>query len=162
MSSPTSVDSKNESINQPDGLMENVSKIFRFLGNGDWSHIPIEPYKKDTTSYKGISRRELVGKRGESTDFHVRYFEIEKGGYSTLEKHQHEHAVIVMRGQGQVRMGCHLSDLKLGDVVYVSPDDPHQFLNLDHEEPFGFLCIVNAQRDRPQAVDGMDFCEICE
>ena len=46
---------------------------------------------------------------------------------------------------------------------YVSPDDPHQFRNPeDATEPFGFLCIVNAERDRPQAVDGLGACHICE
>lgn len=149
-------------LETPEGLNQNVSKIFRSNSAGDWQHIPVEAYKKNTDSYKGITRRELIGKRGESTDFHMRYFEIEKGGFSTLEKHQHEHAVMVVKGHGQVRIGCHISDIGPGDIVYVSPDDPHQFLNLDHEEPFGFLCIVNAERDRPQMVDGMGFCEICE
>ena len=146
----------------PAGFTENVSKIFRSAAPGDWQHIPVEPYKKNSDSYKGITRRELIGKRGESTAFHMRYFEIEKGGYSTLEKHHHEHAVMVVRGHGQVRIGCQMTDLGPGDVVYVSPDDPHQFLNLDHQDPFGFLCIVNAERDRPQMVDGNGFCEICE
>ena len=146
----------------PKGLMENVSKIFRAIGKGHWAHIPVEPYKKNTDAYQGITRRELVGKRGETTDFHLRYFEIEKGGFSTLEKHEHEHVVVVLHGHGQVRIGCNISDIGPGDVVYVSPSDPHQFLNLDHDEPFGFLCIVNAERDRPQMVDGEGFCEICE
>jgi ribulose-bisphosphate carboxylase large chain len=42
----------------------------------------------------------LSGKRGESQRFHVRYFEIAPGGYSTLEKHEHEHVVIPIRGRG--------------------------------------------------------------
>ena len=41
--------------------------------------------------------------------------------------------------------------------------DPHQFLNPeDAAEPFGFVCIVNAERDRPQAADGAGACFICE
>ena len=32
----------------------------------------------------------------------------------------------------------------------------------DAEEPFGFLCIVNAERDRPTTVDGLGVCHICE
>ena len=146
----------------PEGMYKNISKIFRSTTKGDWNHIPLEPYKKDGGDYKGITRRELIGKRGESTRFHMRYFEIEKGGYSTLEHHEHEHVVYVVRGSGEVRLGCRIYDLKPGDVVYVSPDDPHQFLNPSGEEPFGFLCMVNAERDRAQAVDGSGFCEICE
>jgi quercetin dioxygenase-like cupin family protein len=51
----------------------------------------------------------------------------------------------------------------MGDVVYVAPNDPHQFRNAeDATEPFGFLCIVNAERDTPLAVDGGGVCWVCE
>ncbi len=32
----------------------------------------------------------------------------------------------------------------------------------DAQEAFGFLCIVNAERDIPMTVDGLGFCYICE
>ena len=93
----------------------------------------------------------------------MRYFELEPGGYSTLEKHEHEHAVIVQRGEGEVQFECYVYKVKFGDVIYVSPSDAHQFrCPEDATEPFGFLCIVNAERDVPQAVDGLGACYICE
>ena len=70
---------------------------------------------------------------------------------------------MVQRGEGEVRLDCRLYRVGFGDVVYVAPGDPHQFLNpRDAREPFGFLCIVNAERDRPEAVDGLGACWICE
>ena len=157
------MDELKSSESAPPGLFENVSKIFRGLGDGEWENIPIEPYKISGSDYKGITRRELVGKRGESTLFHVRYFEIEPGGFSTLEKHAHEHVVIPLRGSGEVQFGCYIHVVRMGDVVYVAPGDPHQFRNPDgNPEPFGFLCIVNAERDRPEPVDGVGACWICE
>jgi len=137
--------------------------VIRHTGGFEWERILKEPYKATTETWKGITRRELVGKRGESPRFHVRYFELAPGGYSTLEQHQHEHAVLVLRGQGEARFGCYVYKVGFGDLVYVAPGDPHQFLNPeDAEEPFGFVCIVNAERDRPQAVDGAGACFICE
>jgi ribulose-bisphosphate carboxylase large chain len=125
--------------------------------------VPLEDYKSTTDSWSGITRRELAGKRGESSAFHVRYFEIEPGGFSTLEKHEHEHVVFVVRGRGEARTGCFVYRVAFGDVVYVAPCDPHQFLCPDDaEEPFGFVCIVNAERDRPRPVDGLGACFICE
>ena len=71
--------------------------------------------------------------------------------------------MIPQRGRGEVQFGCYVYNVGFGDVVYVAPNDPHQFRNAgDATEPFGFLCIVNAERDRPQAVDGMGACYICE
>ena len=147
----------------PPPLEGNHSKVIRHRGGLRWEGIDAAAYKTTTDSWKGVSRRELIGKRGESPRFHVRYFELDPGGYSTLEKHDHEHVVVVQRGRGEVRLGCTLYRVGFGDVVYVAPDDPHQFVNPeDAHEPFGFLCIVNAERDRPQAVDGLGACWICE
>jgi len=140
----------------------NISKVFYSLSKGRWKHIQAESYKKDTSSYQGMSRYELVGKRGESLLFHTRYFEIEKGGFSTYERHDHEHVVMVVRGSGEVKLGCRHLNLAEGDVVYVRPGDGHQFLNRTSDEPFGFICIVNAERDRPVAIDGQESCAICE
>lgn len=146
----------------------NHSKVIRNTGF-TWTGVPLEEYKDTTDTWRGITRTELSGKRGESQNFHVRYFEIAPGGYSTLEKHEHEHVVIPMRGRGEVQFGCYVYRIGFGDVVYVAPNDPHQFRNpvadVDAEataEPFGFLCIVNAERDRPEAVDGLGACYICE
>ncbi len=141
----------------------NHSKVIRRLGAGGWNDIPLEAYKKTTEFWKGITRRELIGKRGETPRFHLRYFEIEPGGYSTLEQHEHEHVVVPIRGEGEVHFGCYIYRVAVGDVVYVAPNDSHQFRNPeDATEPFGVLCIVNAERDLPRAVDGMGVCYICE
>jgi ribulose-bisphosphate carboxylase large chain len=147
----------------PPALRGNHSKVIRHDGSFNWAGVPLEAYKATTESWKGITRRELIGKRGESPHFHVRYFELAPGGYSTMEKHEHEHAVIPLRGQGEVQFGCYVYRVGPGDVVYVAPNDPHQFRNPDDAaEPFGFLCIVNAERDAPQSVDGLGACFICE
>lgn len=150
-------------IPSPPPLVGNHSKVIRHQGNLTWQDIPLEPYKETTETWKGVTRRELSGKRGESQRFHVRYFEIAPGGYTTLEKHEHEHVVVPLRGRGEVQFGCYIYKVGLGDVVYVAPNDPHQFRNPeDAQEAFGFLCIVNAERDIPMTVDGSGFCYICE
>lgn len=147
----------------PPPIEGNHSKVIRSRGDFTWEGAPLEDYKQTDEGYKAITRRELIGKRGESPGFHLRYFEIGPGGYSTLEKHEHEHCVYVVRGRGEAQMGCYVYRIGVGDVVYVSPGDPHQFsCPVDAEEPFGFLCIVNAVRDRPVAVDGLGACFICE
>jgi ribulose-bisphosphate carboxylase large chain len=144
-------------------LRGNHSKVIRHGGAFEWEGVPLEAYKETTESWKGITRRELIGKRGESPKFHVRYFELAPGGHSTLEKHEHEHAVIPLRGQGEVQFGCYVYRVGFGDVIYVAPNDPHQFRNPEEaDEPFGFLCVVNADRDTPQSVDGLGACYICE
>ncbi|MGE0488613.1 MAG: cupin domain-containing protein [Vulcanimicrobiota bacterium] len=144
-----------------DLLHSNVSKVFQHLGGFDWNNVPIADYKPSDDSWRGVTRRSFVGERGESPLFHLRYFEIEKGGYTTLEQHQHEHVVVCMRGRGQAVLGCRTIEMGFGDVVYVAPNDAHQFRNDDRDEPFGFFCIVNAERDRPREAEA-NFCPICD
>ncbi|MFO0845558.1 MAG: cupin domain-containing protein [Gemmataceae bacterium] len=116
-----------------------------------WDGVPVQDYKPVADHHCGVLRSVLIGEAGERTRFHVRYFEIAPGGYSTLEHHRHEHVVIVLRGGGEVRLGETWHAVGFGDTVYVAPDEVHRLRNRG-EEPFGFLCMVDAERDRPVAV----------
>ncbi|MEW6378377.1 MAG: cupin domain-containing protein [bacterium] len=128
---------------------DNRSALYPFH-NYTWEGVKPEVYKQEPGNFANIVRNVIVGARGESCRFEVRYFEIaEEGGFSSLEKHHHEHVVICIRGQGQVRMGKEVHDLNLLDVAYISPDTPHQLINRG-KEPFGFFCIVDRERDQPQ------------
>jgi ribulose-bisphosphate carboxylase large chain len=117
-----------------------------------WQGVPVIAYKAPDATHCGVSRTVLAGETGERTAFHVRYFEIAPGGHTTLERHAHEHVVVVLRGRGEVRLGGDCHGLSRGDAVYVAPNEVHQLRNASPDEPFGFLCMVDANRDRPVAV----------
>ncbi|MBI5103179.1 MAG: cupin domain-containing protein [Nitrospirae bacterium] len=123
--------------------------FYRHKGDFTWTGVKDQPYKSGGEGWSDISRRVLVGARGESARFHVRYFEIGPGGCSSLEKHRHEHVVICVRGGGLVKAGRSKKKLCFMDTIYISPGSVHQLSN-PFDEPFGFLCIVNAKRDRPK------------
>jgi quercetin dioxygenase-like cupin family protein len=118
-----------------------------------WPGAAVAEYKQSGEHHCGVTRVPLVGDQGEATAFHVRYFEIAPAGFSSMEHHGHEHAVVVLRGRGQVQLGAALHDLTFGDTVYIAANEVHQFRN-PFAEPFGFLCVVDAQRDRPVLVTG--------
>lgn len=93
-----------------------------------------------------VSRRILFATN--QSKFETRYFEIAPGGYSSLEHHLHEHCVVVLRGNGEVTIGDDVNSVGFGDVIQVGPHVIHQFRN-HSDEPFGILCIVDKDRDRP-------------
>jgi ribulose-bisphosphate carboxylase large chain len=132
---------------------DNTDRILRHRENFTWTGVKTERYKSTAGGWSAITRRVLVGNRGESARFHLRYFEIAPGGFSSLEQHRHEHVVICVRGKGRVVMGRRKQTLHYLDTAYLAPDTVHQLSN-PFDEPFGFLCIVNAKRDRPKAVHG--------
>jgi|SRR5262245_55072680 len=137
----------------PQGTPASGSRVLRFQANFRWQGVPVAEYKQAGEHWCGVTRTVLVGEAGESTDFHLRYFEIAPNGFTSLEEHDHEHAVVVLRGRGQVRLGETVHELSFGDTVYVAPREVHQFRNSSDTEPFGILCIVNARRDRPVVKD---------
>jgi ribulose-bisphosphate carboxylase large chain len=130
----------------------NRSAFYRHKGDMTWRGVENEPYKTVTGAWSNIVRRVLVGTRGETAKFHVRYFEIAPGGSSSLERHKHEHVVICVKGEGMVRTGRAKRMMRFMDTLYISPDTVHQLTN-PFKMPFGFLCIVNARRDKPRVLD---------
>jgi len=132
--------------------MSRSSKVLRSDGHR-WSSVQLREYKTEGTHFKAISRQTLLGEGAgeESLNFVTRYFEIQPGGYSSLERHQHPHAVMVIRGSGQVVLGEEVHAIGPLDCVYVAPSAIHQF-QATGSEPLGFLCVVDRERDRPELV----------
>ncbi|MFL6797395.1 MAG: cupin domain-containing protein [Xanthobacteraceae bacterium] len=123
-----------------------------------WEGVEELPYKEDERAlFKSISRQVLFSDpqmQGE-----LRYFEVAPGGFSTLERHEHMHAVLVLRGNGECLVGNEVRPIHTHDLVTVAPMTWHQF-RASAGEPLGFLCMVNAQRDKPQLPSAQDLAEL--
>jgi quercetin dioxygenase-like cupin family protein len=144
----------------PQVAVPTESRVHRFHDNYTWEGVVIQPYKRSTpveseetkpSDWAEAIRQVIVGTADERTDFHLRYFELAPNGHTSLEKHEHAHVVIAIRGTGKVIAGHHCWELDFLDAAYIAPWTPHQFLN-DGSEPFGFFCIVDAIRDHPQSL----------
>lgn len=126
-----------------------ASQILKHMGDFVWRDAPRTAYKSGGDHWKGVSRTELVAEAATpELPFHVRYFEIEPGGFTSLERHQHEHVVLVTRGRGTVLLGEASNEIGAGDMVRVASGERHQF-RAARSEILGFYCIVAADRDRP-------------
>lgn len=137
---------------RPETAINNESRFHPFAGDG-WQGVEAERYKAEGGGWASIARHVLVGARGESSSFDLRYFEIAPGGYSSLEKHVHAHVVVCVHGRGRALLGGEVREMAFLDTAYIAGDDPHQLLN-PFEEPFGFFCIVDRDRDRPRGLGG--------
>lgn len=134
----------------PAGASVNNVQEFLPFSNYRWGGREVQEYKQeDRIPFRGILRSELVGRFGENTSFDLRYFEIEPGGFSSFEKHIHEHVIIGVRGEGVLLKKNGTFNIKEHDIAYVAPLDAHQLRN-ESESPFGFFCIVDHMRDKPR------------
>lgn len=136
----------------PKAKAANPDRLYKHRGDHTWKGVKTEKYKPTGNGWADIVRRVIIGSHGESAGFHLRYFEISPGGYSSFEKHRHEHVVICIKGKGKALTGKKKHTLQFLDTLYIAPNTPHQLSN-PFSEPFGFLCIVNAKRDRPKLLE---------
>jgi quercetin dioxygenase-like cupin family protein len=123
-----------------------------------WAGVERVPYKEEGSAlFKSISRQVLFSDPRLSGE--VRYFEIAAGGYSTLERHGHVHFVMILRGAGACLVGAAVRALATQDLITIPPWTWHQF-RATAGETLGFLCLVNAERDRPQLPGDADIAAL--
>jgi quercetin dioxygenase-like cupin family protein len=126
--------------------MDKKNPIRRF-NSFRWEETDLLAYKEEGSApFKAITRQTLF--RDPALKCELRYFEVAPGGYSTLERHEHMHAVLILRGCGEVLIGEEVRKIETNDLVTVAPWTWHQF-RVGPDSPLGFLCMVNAERDKP-------------
>jgi quercetin dioxygenase-like cupin family protein len=89
----------------------------------------------------GGMRHELIGPADGAASYRVRWFEVLPGQRTALERHPHDHGVVIQRGRALVTLGDERHELGPGDVVYVAGDELHCFEALG-DEPLGFICVA--------------------
>jgi quercetin dioxygenase-like cupin family protein len=125
-----------------------ASAVRRALPDCRWEGVELMRYKDaGSAPFRDVTRQVLF----QLPELHCewRYFEVAPGGHSTLESHEHAHAVMIFRGHGRCLIGDAVHAVSQGDLVTVPPDTWHQF-RAGTDAPLGFLCLVNRERDRPR------------
>ncbi len=117
-------------------------------GGFGWDGVGVHAYKPVGTHFRDITRQVLFDGAA-VPGVEVRYFEVAPGGHSTFERHEHVHAVMILRGRGRVLVGDAVTEVGERHLVRVPPMHWHQF-RADDDAPLGFLCLVACDRDRPQ------------
>ena len=113
-----------------------------------WDAVDTLHYKQaGSAPFRDVTRQVLFADAAHGAEW--RYFEVAPGGWSTLERHAHTHAVMILRGHGRCLLGDAVHPLAERDLVEVPPMTWHQF-RADPDAPLGFLCLVSRERDRPQ------------
>jgi len=90
---------------------------------------------------KGVKVRWLISDKDKAPNFAMRLFEVEPGGHSPLHIHDWEHEVFILEGDGVATDGEKETKIKNGTVLYVAPNEKHQFENTG-SGTLKFLCMV--------------------
>ena len=123
-----------------------------------WDGVERLEYKDEGSApFRDVTRRVLFDEP--DIGFQWRYFEVAPGGHTTLERHEHVHAVMILRGCGTALVGTDVRPFGAFDLFRVPPMTWHQF-RASEDEPMGFLCMVPSERDRPQLPSGEELADL--
>lgn len=99
----------------------------------------VEPAPSDHG--EGVSIRWVINREHGAPNFAMRVIEVQPGSATPFHAHWNEHEVYILEGRGTVKGSEGDRTLGIGDVVYVAPNEEHQFVN-SGAEPFKFICVV--------------------
>ena len=88
-----------------------------------------------------VKIRWLVTKDIGAKNFAMRLFDVESGGYTPLHTHPWEHEIFILEGEGVVFDGDKETPFKTGDVIFVPPNEKHQFKNIG-KNLTKFICLI--------------------
>jgi quercetin dioxygenase-like cupin family protein len=95
----------------------------------------------DMPGSAGCRVRWLIGSADHAPNFAMRQFEVEPGGHTPQHMHDYEHEVYVLGGRGEVLERGAPHAIAAGDVVFIAPNEIHQFRNTG-DQPLQFLCLI--------------------
>jgi quercetin dioxygenase-like cupin family protein len=150
-----------------------MGTVHRRRSERAWEGVAAQAY--DDSSLAGVEKHELIGPAEGAPHYRVRYFHVPAGGRTALERHDHDHGVVIQagrarvtlevpagqhtareqhphdhgvvieRGRARVTLGDEVHEVGPGDVVYVAGDELHCFEALG-DEPLGFICVAPPAR----------------
>jgi quercetin dioxygenase-like cupin family protein len=106
-----------------------------------FDHREVEPVKAEEEGASGLKVRWLITKDLGAQNFAMRLFEMAPTGFSPLHSHPWEHEVYILQGEGVVLGEEGERTFTAGTVVFIPPDEKHQFRNTG-SETVKFLCLI--------------------
>jgi len=104
----------------------------------------VEPEDVDSGAEK-VKVRWLITKEMGAPNFAMRLFEVSKGGCGLFHSHAWEHEVFILKGEGSLMSEKGAKKFKKGDVVFVLPNEKHQFRN-EGKGMLKFLCLIPIEK----------------
>lgn len=90
---------------------------------------------------KDVLLRWVVSEREGAENFALRVFTVKPGGYTPLHTHPWEHEVFILKGTGAVVNEGKDKPIRQGDVIFIPPEEEHQFKNTSDME-LEFICLI--------------------
>lgn len=97
--------------------------------------------KVEEDGVTGVTMRWVISEKEGADNFALRVFTVEPGGNTPLHTHDWEHEVFVLKGHGSTYSDGDYVPMNAGDVIFVAPNELHQFKNTGDTE-LEFICLI--------------------
>lgn len=104
-----------------------------------FTKIPVKPVTDEKASR--VQMRSLISEADSARNFIMRMFHVAPGGSTPFHSHDWEHEVFIVEGQGILVTTESEIPFQRGSVIFIEPNEEHQFKNTD-DEPLSFLCLI--------------------
>lgn len=101
----------------------------------------IEEIEVTMAGAKNAKMRLLISDKDGANKFAMRMFTVEPDGHTPFHFHDYEHEIYVLDGRGVLRGEDGEHPFTAGDVIFVKPNEKHQFRNVG-EAAMKFLCLI--------------------
>ncbi len=98
-----------------------------------------------------VKVRWLLNKEMGAENFAMRMFEIEQGGYTPFHIHNWEHEVFILEGKGLLVAEGEERFFRVGDVIFISPNEKHQFRNTGNSV-VKILCLIPYKKEETEKI----------
>lgn len=99
----------------------------------------VEEFELKREGAKGVRVKYLLHAGVGAKRIQLRLFTIEVGGYTPLERHEHEHEIFILRGKAKIHGENGEFIAKPGTAIFISSFEEHKIENIG-DEPLQFLC----------------------
>jgi len=105
---------------------------------------PIPSDKVGISGAEGLSVRPLVTQADGAQTYSMTLLELAPGGSTPKHSHQRDEEIFVRTGNGTVKYADKEASVSPGSVLYIGPNEDHQFLNTT-DEILELLCVTLIQ-----------------
>lgn len=101
----------------------------------------VEAKAVDEQGAAGVHVRWVISEDDGAKNFFMRIFEVQPGGHSPYHQHRWEHEVFILEGEADVVSEDSKFKAGEGTVVFIKPDEYHQFRN-ESDRLMRFICLI--------------------
>ncbi|HZD59806.1 MAG TPA: cupin domain-containing protein [Anaerolineae bacterium] len=105
------------------------------------NYVQVQQMDVEEGGAKGVSLRWVLSEREGAENFALRVFNLMPGGNTPRHTHPWEHEIFVLKGSGSVVENGENVPIHQGDVIYIPPEEEHQFNNTGDSE-LEFICLI--------------------